>query len=374
MDVRNDTPFQESLAIGLGPDRQPCVSIVVKATFSIPPEQGGDVLLAEEQLPIATADTFHDGDSMGSIRTESDDVAYKPRADIVLAGTAYAPQGRPATSVDVALQVGTVRKVLRVFGDRQWLFPSRLVMVPVISDPEPFTEMPLVYERAFGGFDRTAGAFCARNHVGRGFIGEKDKDSVNEVFLPNLEDPADLIASWDDEPNPAGFGCISRNWEPRASLAGTEEGMAEPHPLFGMPADFQPAFHNGAHPDLQVPGYLRGDEDIELMNLTPDGYRSFQLPGMRPEVHLGLFEEAPNYDALDAVLEAEDAPEIEDLLPAIHQQPLDAVLDTLVILPDDGVFYQVWRATHLVDTLETDADLEHALLQIAHVKIDTTQL
>ncbi|NBC18129.1 MAG: DUF2169 domain-containing protein [Bacteroidetes bacterium] len=371
MDVLNDTPLQHGFAFGLGPDRQPCISIVLKATFTIPEGSGEPVSLAEEQLPITTAETYYDGNDKGSIRTESDAVPFKPRADVVLAGTAYAPQGRPATSVDVALRVGATRKVIRVFGDRQWLFPSRLVMVPVKSDPEPFQTMPLIYERAFGGFDRTAGSFCHQNHIGRGYIGEKDKDSVNEVYLPNLEDPADPIDSWDDEPTPAGFGCISPSWEPRAGFAGTEEGMEQPHPLLGVAADFELDFFNSAHPDLQVPGYLNGDEEVELMNVTPDGYRSFRLPGLAPTVQLGMYDETPRFDELDVLMEEHPTRTLEELLPAVQEVTVPSVLDTLVFLPDDGVFYQVWRAPYPVDEVQTEDDIETIFLKLARLEIHT---
>jgi hypothetical protein len=369
MDVINDTPFEYALTLGRGPDQQPGITVIVKATCKIPEQAGEAVMLASEQLPVATEVIYHRGDSSGSIRTEADTVPYKPYADIVLAGTAYAPGGRPATSVDVALRVGTVRKVIRVFGDRQWLFPSRLVLVPVISEPEPFTQMPLIYERAFGGIDRTAGTFCHQNHVGRGFIGEKDKDSVNNVYLPNLEDPTDLITSWDDAPPPAGFGCISPTWQPRSNFAGTEDGLAAPDGIFGVPGDFQPAFHNSAHPDLQVPGYLRGDEEVELMNVTPDGYRKFRLPGLRPRVQMEIYDEPPQWDAIALRLEEQPALEMEHLLPALQEAQPEPVLDTLVFLPDEGVFYQVWRARYPVEDVHTEADLETVFDRVARLEV-----
>ena len=45
------------------------------------------------------------------------------------------------------------------------------------------------------------------------------------------------------------------------------------------PRDFDYRFHNSAHPDLVYPGYLRGNEEVVLENLHPDGQLAFSLPG-----------------------------------------------------------------------------------------------
>ncbi|MFQ5571277.1 MAG: DUF2169 domain-containing protein, partial [Rhodothermales bacterium] len=268
MDIRNDTLFEEGLAIGLGPDRQPCLAVVVKGTFTIPRAPDGTVEVADEQRPILAAEEYHDGDVTGSLRFDTDAVPYKPRADVVLVGRAYAPGGRPTEQVDVLLQVGRTKKAMRVFGDRRWLFPSRAVMIPVMSEPESFTEMPIRYERAFGGFDRKGGKWCDKNYIGKGFLGKKTRKEVDGKPLPNIEDPTCLITSWNDEPPPAGYGFYSSFCQPRAGYGGTEQGLEHPHPVFGLAADFSHDYYNGAHPDLQVPGYLQGDEEVELINLT----------------------------------------------------------------------------------------------------------
>src|SRR2546430_3687510 len=95
----------------------------------------------------------------------------KPATDVLLAGHAYANGGSSDKGVDVRLSIGTVRKTVRVFGDRVWdsgLLGAR------ISPPQPFEKIPLIWERAFGGFDRTDGESPkvdseSRNPVGAGF-------------------------------------------------------------------------------------------------------------------------------------------------------------------------------------------------------------
>ena len=365
MDIRNDTPFAHGIALGMGVDRQPCLAIMVKATFEIPATLDGPVAVAEEQLGILDAEDYYQGDITGSLRFDADAVPFKPRTDVVLVGSVHAPRQRPAEHVDVLLQVGPVSKALRVFGERHWLFPSKAFMVPIISKPQPFVEMPLVYERAFGGFDRKAGKWCDRNYVGVGFLGRKTRASVDGKPLPNIEDPAHLITSWNDEPMPAGFGFYSPACQPRTGYSGTEKGAEQRHPLFGLASDFDHAYYNGAHPDLQVPGYLRGDEEVDLINLTKDGRRRFRLPGIQPVISVAVSEATPAMAPRENQEHEGDPP--EDTLPAMAvSEPgptiLDAPLDTLVLLPEEGLFYQVWRSVWPLSS-----DLEASLQAISEV-------
>ncbi|HEY7037549.1 MAG TPA: DUF2169 domain-containing protein, partial [Methylomirabilota bacterium] len=235
-------------------DERARLTIVVKRTHRIAPdtESGPE----PEQLPVFSADVMSDGDPP-SVRFEADLVPFKPRTDVVLVGRAYAPRGRPVTELVAGLRVGPLRYGVAVFGDRVW--DTRILATPTISPPEPFTTMDLVYERAFGGFDGPGGRYCHENLVGTGFIGKETSERVKGLRLPNLEDPRNLIHSWDSRPRPVGFGFYGRGWAPRLAYAGTYDDRyrSERHPQ--PPADFSYRFFNGAHPDLQVEGYLRGD-------------------------------------------------------------------------------------------------------------------
>ena len=348
MDIRNDTTLETGFTLGPGPEGKPCVSVIVKGTFTIPTQTGATATLAEEQLPLWEEDHHFDGDASASVKFEADTVPYKPAADIVLVGHGYAPGGRPTTQVDVLLRVGSHKQMLRLIGDRQWNFPSRMLMKPLISDPKPFTQMPLRYERAFGGFDRVGAGCCEANPLGQGFITSKARDAVHEKLLPNIEDPREPITAWNDHPRPVGFGFYGKTFAPRRALRGTEAGLADPDPLLGLPSDFEPGFFNGAHPDLQVPGYLQGNEEVELFNLTPDGPRAFRLPGITPDVRLALHEEG-------AATAEEAAPHV-----------LHGVLDTLVLLPDEGRGYVVWRFRHpLPERYEDVVDVAYATVRLS---------
>jgi hypothetical protein len=84
----------------------------------------------------------------------------KPKGEFLVWGRCFPPDGKPRGASRVVARVGSVEKTLYVFGNRYWKKAAGMGFA--ISDPEPFSEMPVTYDRAFGGsgFDR--------NPTGRG--------------------------------------------------------------------------------------------------------------------------------------------------------------------------------------------------------------
>jgi len=114
-----------------------------------------------------------------------------------------------------------VSKTLRVTGNREWRCG---IAGATLSDPEPFEHMPIVYERAFGGWDRSAAdpadhRLEARNPVGMGFLHRSE--GTIDTRLPNVEHPGQLMSGRKDKPEPAGFNAVDCSWTPRRELAGT---------------------------------------------------------------------------------------------------------------------------------------------------------
>lgn len=183
--------------------------------------------------------------------------------------------------------------------------------------------MPLIYERAFGGWDRThpdknLHTCELRNPVGVGF--SSGKVFEDGLRLPNLEDPRRPLRNFGEKPPPAGFGFVAPHWHPRAALAGTydEAWTKSRAPL--LPKDFDTRHMNAASPGLVAPGYLRGDEPVTAVGVKPDGQHfSFLLPGVRPPVA----RVALTYG--DAKLVATN-------------------LDTVILEPDDNRVLLLWRA------------------------------
>jgi hypothetical protein len=326
LEVANETPFPVAMLRWEDPEGQARLSVVVKATYS----WRGGLRPVAAQPPLTETDEHYGDPVTSSVRFESDLVPTKPRADVVVVGHAHAPGRTPVAQLAVGLVVGRLRHALAVFGDRTWQWQR--VGAPTISAPVPFLSMPLTYERAFGGFDVAAGLYCPENLHGTGFIGKRARESVDGVKLPNVEDPRALIRAWNTHPRPAGLGCYGRGCLPRLAQAST------------------PAFFNAAHPDLQVDGWLRGDEEVELINLCSEPRVRFFLPGLRPRITVSRWTVPPER-WIDEHADAGGVLPL-DRLPLVHEE-VTPVLDTLVFVPDEGLFYEVFRASCGLDSVES---------------------
>lgn len=316
--IDNQTAFAfESLGLA-NENGYPLLVAVIKATYAIPNK--APLALAEQQLPIVVDGEYWADPETSSYKFEPETAFVKPTTDVVLMGQAYAT--RPGVrKVNVAIRVGPMEKTVRVIGDRYWV---KTLGVTTMSNPEPFEKMPLIYERAFGGWDANepdpmTSKFEPRNPVGVGFKRRKFEEGMP---VPNLEDPKRPLRVYGDTPPPAGFGFISPHWQPRASFAGTydEKWEKERAPL--LPTDFDAKFFNAASPGLIAPEYLKGDEPVVIENATPNGRLEFNLPGVRP-------------------------PKIRVQLKGRQDEHLETNLDTVIINTDENLLLLLWR-TNLV--------------------------
>ncbi len=346
MEIFNRTHFNAAATLWEDLQGRAKLSVIVKCSFVI---ENGKAVASNEQVAVFTSDQHYRDDPEAPVRFESDAVPFKPSADIVLVGAAHAPNKRPVTQMDAVLRVGSLEKWIRVFGDRSWRFPSKLAGAPVFTSPEPFQTMELTYERAFGGIDQSSAAYCPENPVGRGFIGKRSPEAIHDKRLPNIEDPRHLIQSWDDHPKPVGFGFYGRGWMPRLRYAGTYDEKYQKEQAPALPKDFSYALFNGAHPELQVTGYLRGDEPVELVNLSPQGRLRFNLPGVRPQIRIRKWTVDPAEWMEKNTTEGHQA--TLDEVPA-SEESIDANLDTLVLTPDEGTFYEVFRGVCPLKSLD----------------------
>lgn len=337
MKIENKTGFVVEAIPFKGPDRKAFLTVVAKGTFVIP--DNGPARQAEEQIPITYGDEAFDKEDGGSIKFESDIAPFKPRADIIVVGHAHAPSGTPVTGIDISLRVGALQRVLRVFGDRVWQTGTFTSIQA--SLPHPFRKMPLIYERAFGGIDMAGGGFCTQNLVGCGFITHPKKKIVLGKRLPNIEDPKQPIRSPKDRPPSVGYGVYGRAWEPRSGFLGTYDDNYRKNIAPDPPPDFKFDYYNAAHPDLQLSGYLNGDESVELINLSPEGTLNFRLPGLAPACRVKR-----TFEALGAYLKTldpatVDRTRLEEVGAGDETVPLN--LDTLCLMPDEKRLFLLWR-------------------------------
>lgn len=274
--IDNRTLFAAERTIVMDKTGEKSWVVVVKATFLV--RKDGTTELAEEQLPPLYSAEHHGDPGSSSIRYEADMIPSKQGTDVIVNALAYSPHGKAVDLVDVAMMVGPLQKRLRVFGDRVW---DGGLTGMIASTPIRFDRKPIVFERAFGGWDKSdpdpqRHRLYSPNPIGTGFA-TRSSQLVGQL-LPNVELPAQLISRWDDRPPPAGFGAIASYWSPRLERGGTYDDawLKSKFPL--LPDDFDPRFHQCALPDQQVAGYLRGGEGVSLLNLTESGVLSFTLP------------------------------------------------------------------------------------------------
>jgi len=303
------------------------LTVVAKATFELRPDQAAT--LADEQQPIGA--DIYDGDAAtGSLRYESDLAHFKPHADLLLLATAYAPGGRSVPRCKVTFGVGGTRRTLYVTGDRNW---TSSLLQRGVTEPEPFTSMPLDWAHAFGG------AGVPENPQGKGYRSGRPRGDRDPHPLPNIEHPDDVTASQSHRPAPAGFAPISRMWQPRVARMGSydEKWSNTRSPWF--PADMKWTVNQAASPNLRMKGYLRGDEEIYLENLHPEFERfSSRLPGVAPRCFIHEWPEGadrnPARTDSAAWLDAWDRGPFREL---------ELELDTLWLEADSGKLILVWR-------------------------------
>jgi hypothetical protein len=288
VDIRNHTPFAAGIVVLLDRSGAEQLHVVLKATFAF--TETGQLTVADEQQPIASADTFREDPASSSITQEAELMPLKPATDLFLVGSARA-MARNVRHMQIGFRVGANQKTAVVFGSRVWVRHGAGVRA---TDPEPIEAVPLIYENAFGGADLSAEDPArhereVRNPVGRGFRARHSTLPWEGELLPSIEDPAAIMSGPQDRAAPVGFGPLGRAWQPRVQYAGTYDQAWIDHRMPLLPNDFDDRFYNAAPPDLIAPGHLVGGEWVDVVGCTAGGRVFFQLPVVAPrfEVQVG---------------------------------------------------------------------------------------
>lgn len=269
MRVKNDSRFLFGSNVTSRVGRKLEMVAVVRATFTLE-EKVCARPYTERKNPnpqgMLSGDVFAPGDVEGEGEVlYADDLAqFKPKADLLFQGTAYAPNGEPTPTLGVRMAVGAWSKLFRVVGDRTWKSTSQ---ASGATDPKPFKAMPLEWSRAWGG---------PANPVGR---------SLESPLVPNLERSDEPVLDRSAVRGPVSFAPVNPRWQPRAAKAGqTFDAAYQRDRAPFHPTDMDWTYFNAAPEDQQVP-YLRGDEEVVLQNLHPTiaVFRT-KLPGIRIRV------------------------------------------------------------------------------------------
>jgi uncharacterized protein YjbI with pentapeptide repeats len=230
-------------------------TIVAKVVLRL--VEGADAILLPPE-PLIAEDEHYEHDPSKSVRRASELAPRLLATDVILTGNAFQPGGEsgPTRVVGLGLHRGGAAifyKALYVYGDRTVEAPDRV---------KPFSTMPLVWERAFGGRDVDA------NPVG------VDPTMPRPKALPNLIDPRGATI-------PASFAPIARYWPLRQRLLGATQRTDIEGDSLRIPEGFSFAYFHAAPQDQRV-RFLTGEEWIVLDGMHPILPRvQSRLPGIR---------------------------------------------------------------------------------------------
>ena len=170
----------------------------------------------------------------------------KPNAEYLVSAKFFAPQGKEVQGGKASIQFGESKKEVYVFGNRRWGSFG-------IGEPERMTEMPIDYQHAFGGEGFEI------NPQGIGFDAE---------FLPNVENPKQLISAKGDRPQPVSFSPLDTMSPFRAKYRGNYDNYLE-KAFPGYPQSTDWKFFLTAFEDQWIEGFYRGDEAYLIENMHP---------------------------------------------------------------------------------------------------------
>lgn len=278
MQIVNYTPFTPFTFSPLDKVGNEYQVIIIKGTFDIVPDSV--LAISSTQDPLTMADEFHGKPGYSSVKRESDLVAFKPKAEILIANAvAKSPEGLPMESWEIGIMFRSTLHRFRVTGPRAWKFLDRKWC---LSDAVPVTEVELKYENAFGGFwqsNETSGV-CKENPVGCGMVNVDSLDKTLPVRAPQIESLDDPVREIGKEYAIAGLGPIHRSWQPRLGLAGDfdDKWKAEKWPL--LPDNFDDGHNNAAPLFLTFSECFAAGEKVRLLRLTQEGRLEFMLPSL----------------------------------------------------------------------------------------------
>lgn len=325
------------------------LSVLVGRTYEIDPSGGASLLSGAFALQQEPED-YEGIEQTGKIRPailrrDVDLYAWRDFTDLVIQGTARLDRELRSTMVELRCKGDQVNTslTLAVSGDRRIERGPRGLR---LSEAEFFSEMPLRYDKAFGGTDELAEEKFAdpefeelfrealgdeimtqtgdysypRNPAGKGFVVEPE--SLEGLAFPNLEfadqrlPTSDLEAlarpmeEWGERPLPACFDWLSYGYFPRLAFFGpipsthdgqvpsaeVKLGILRPDEARYPLEERVHRFAQGAHPYL-CRNRFRGGEQISVSALGHEGRTlELTLPTHRPQIHVctlaGTEEEA----------------------------------------------------------------------------------
>lgn len=297
--IINNTPFAAGKTLTKDARTGDDIYIIaVKATFDI--ETNGLLSVSKEQADVLKSPVYFGDECASSVEYPPDLSIQKERVDLIINASAHTPDHEPVCELTATVLLNDWGKELKVTGDRYWKNDfGRMGR----STPESFVKIPIVYENAFGGVDRsddkipvTERITFGENPVGTGFA-VKSK-YLEGMRLPRLNPQVIKPKRTRRKINPSGL-------EPLMVTGPPEQIFPEPVMKTGT--------HNGILyiPWILIPcftsGHPRTSSLIPLTLTIPSAFiiyrkrrsyilrfrrwRSFLIPGRMPK----HFTMKPNY-------------------------------------------------------------------------------
>jgi hypothetical protein len=313
--IKQGTRAHVELVPQVGLDGAMLLLVLIKERFYVEPD--GRLARIGGALPVLSDQPWDEDDAeTSSTKVPSDVCLRKPSTDVLVVGSAVAPDRRRVRELDVMVRVGPIERVLRVTGTRVWYRGAGGL---ALSPPEPFDEVPLRWELGWGGSDSSDPARPLeepRNPVGRGVA--RGAATLLHQPGPQIEDPREPITGAGGHPAPVGVGAVGRSWMPRRQYAGTMDETWKKDRMPLLPADFDERFNQVAPPEQITREPLRGGERVQLHNLCADGGMQFELPRLHFFVGARLL--------------------------AAGLTEHRSMLDTVLLQPNDRLLDLTWRA------------------------------
>jgi hypothetical protein len=343
-----------------------CLALVANRAYRIEPGRRASAL--PEAVPVRTEPLYAVSSNEHAERRlveEAHPTAMgKPLTDVLVRGSARALRGATAV-LETGVRVGAARKAVRVVGDRRILVGADGALS--FSSPEPFVEMPLVWDRAYGGRDRRAEQLFAsreprerfggpgeadlwrlakvlypRNGAGRGYYLDQERGRLDGAAAPNLEDPTDPVTpdrllsttttDWIDRPVAACYEPIDVFTFPRAAFL--------VRPAFDPPSRPVHELGTGAvfPEDLTKKFDLRTLGDRRVLNSAPSGLAVCRLDGRE---RVSLWNLHARHELLEFDL-PDDRPRLVIEPPGVGALDLEPLLQTVLIEPDEDRVTLTW--------------------------------
>ncbi|NHZ45066.1 DUF2169 domain-containing protein, partial [Massilia aquatica] len=179
---------------------------------------------------------------------DGDVLLYKPGTDVVVTGSARAPDGMATNSWIAGIRVGELKKLLRLSGPRRF---QKGLLGWYLTPAQPVIEVALDYRLAYGGCidipaeltkDKesktighksnpagcgwlpSASAYAHLPRRGREHVKNWIAAQTN-VVAPQIEDVAEAVGNPYANVAPQGFSATARWWSPRVELQGKYDDM-----------------------------------------------------------------------------------------------------------------------------------------------------